>query len=78
MGPTVVSVLTVGFPLMHTCPCFNENLNFYMKLNSKLGGCMSLKTKLFKGLQSVRGEDDPSHTYQNGVECSNRTKDLKG
>eukprot|EP00983_Pelagomonas_calceolata_P061046 1146643-Pelagomonas_calceolata.AAC.3 len=25
-----------------------------MKLQSELGGCMSVKTKLFKGLQSVR------------------------
>eukprot|EP00983_Pelagomonas_calceolata_P131992 1161829-Pelagomonas_calceolata.AAC.1 len=33
-----------------------------MKLQSKLGGCMSVKTKLFKGLQSVMGVDDPTHT----------------
>eukprot|EP00983_Pelagomonas_calceolata_P022023 691250-Pelagomonas_calceolata.AAC.1 len=30
-----------------------------MKLQSKPGGCMSMKTKLFKRLQSA---DDPSHT----------------
>eukprot|EP00983_Pelagomonas_calceolata_P062412 1147305-Pelagomonas_calceolata.AAC.1 len=33
-----------------------------MKLQSKPGGCMSVKTKLFKRLQSVGGVDDPSHT----------------
>eukprot|EP00983_Pelagomonas_calceolata_P055261 1144073-Pelagomonas_calceolata.AAC.1 len=34
-----------------------------MKLQSKpaSGGCMSVKTKLFKGLQSVRGVD-PAYT----------------
>eukprot|EP00983_Pelagomonas_calceolata_P003348 109114-Pelagomonas_calceolata.AAC.1 len=39
-----------------------------MKLQSKPGGCMSVKTKLFKRLQSVWGVDDPSHTQQNGME----------
>eukprot|EP00983_Pelagomonas_calceolata_P111498 1159788-Pelagomonas_calceolata.AAC.1 len=33
-----------------------------MKLQSKVGGCMSVKTKLLKGLESVRGVDDPTHT----------------
>jgi len=34
-----------------------------MKLQSKLGGFMrTVKTKLFKELQSVRGVDDPTHT----------------
>eukprot|EP00983_Pelagomonas_calceolata_P074139 1152432-Pelagomonas_calceolata.AAC.1 len=33
-----------------------------MKLQSKLGGCMSVKAKLFKRLQSVKGVDEPSHT----------------
>eukprot|EP00983_Pelagomonas_calceolata_P119831 1160642-Pelagomonas_calceolata.AAC.11 len=33
-----------------------------MKLESKFDGCMSVKTKLFKRLQSVRGVDDPAHT----------------
>eukprot|EP00983_Pelagomonas_calceolata_P007055 229695-Pelagomonas_calceolata.AAC.1 len=32
-----------------------------MKLHCKPGGCMSVKTKLFKNLQSVEGVDDPSH-----------------
>eukprot|EP00983_Pelagomonas_calceolata_P017917 562030-Pelagomonas_calceolata.AAC.1 len=32
------------------------------KLQSKLGGCMSVKNKLFKRLQSVKGVDEPSHT----------------
>eukprot|EP00983_Pelagomonas_calceolata_P100440 1158567-Pelagomonas_calceolata.AAC.2 len=39
-----------------------------MKLQSKPGGLMSVKTKLLKGLQSVRGVDDPAHTQQNGME----------
>eukprot|EP00983_Pelagomonas_calceolata_P128303 1161498-Pelagomonas_calceolata.AAC.4 len=38
-----------------------------MKLQSKPGGCMSVKTKLFKRLQSVRGVGDASHTEQNKV-----------
>eukprot|EP00983_Pelagomonas_calceolata_P065013 1148403-Pelagomonas_calceolata.AAC.3 len=33
-----------------------------VKLQSKPGGCMSVKTKLLKRLQSVWGVDDPSHT----------------
>eukprot|EP00983_Pelagomonas_calceolata_P065284 1148519-Pelagomonas_calceolata.AAC.8 len=33
-----------------------------MKLRNELRGCMSVKTKLFKGFQSVRGVDDPTHT----------------
>eukprot|EP00983_Pelagomonas_calceolata_P024713 778593-Pelagomonas_calceolata.AAC.1 len=33
-----------------------------MKLQSKPGGCMSVKTKLCKRLQSVGDVDDPSHT----------------
>eukprot|EP00983_Pelagomonas_calceolata_P023809 749711-Pelagomonas_calceolata.AAC.1 len=31
-------------------------------LQSKLGGCMSVNTKLLKRLLSVRGVDDPTHT----------------
>eukprot|EP00983_Pelagomonas_calceolata_P069057 1150208-Pelagomonas_calceolata.AAC.2 len=31
------------------------------KLQSKPGSCMSVKTKLFKRLQSVGGVDDTSH-----------------
>eukprot|EP00983_Pelagomonas_calceolata_P066204 1148912-Pelagomonas_calceolata.AAC.2 len=38
-----------------------------MKLQSKPGGCMSVKTKLFERLQSLGGVDDPSHTKQNEV-----------
>eukprot|EP00983_Pelagomonas_calceolata_P122444 1160910-Pelagomonas_calceolata.AAC.1 len=33
-----------------------------MKLQSKPGGCMRVKTKLFKRLRGVRGVDDPIHT----------------
>eukprot|EP00983_Pelagomonas_calceolata_P069589 1150426-Pelagomonas_calceolata.AAC.4 len=33
-----------------------------MKLQSKLDGCMSVKTKHFKKFQSVRCVDDPAHT----------------
>eukprot|EP00983_Pelagomonas_calceolata_P050221 1141858-Pelagomonas_calceolata.AAC.2 len=33
-----------------------------MKLQSKPGGCMSVKTKLFKRLQSVWSVDHPTHT----------------
>eukprot|EP00983_Pelagomonas_calceolata_P081306 1155519-Pelagomonas_calceolata.AAC.1 len=32
------------------------------KLQSKLGGSVRVKTKLFKGLQSLGGVDDPAHT----------------
>eukprot|EP00983_Pelagomonas_calceolata_P054673 1143803-Pelagomonas_calceolata.AAC.2 len=39
-----------------------------MRLQSKLDGCMIIKTKHFKRLQSVRGVDDPAHTQQNGME----------
>eukprot|EP00983_Pelagomonas_calceolata_P010573 342895-Pelagomonas_calceolata.AAC.3 len=33
-----------------------------IKLQSKLGGFMSVKTILYKGLQSAWGVDDPVHT----------------
>eukprot|EP00983_Pelagomonas_calceolata_P028618 895924-Pelagomonas_calceolata.AAC.1 len=33
-----------------------------MMLQSKPGGCLSVKTKLFKRLQSVGSENDPTHT----------------
>eukprot|EP00983_Pelagomonas_calceolata_P034733 1088124-Pelagomonas_calceolata.AAC.1 len=39
-----------------------------MKLRSKPGGCMSVKTNLFKSLQSMMGVDDSTHTKQNGME----------
>eukprot|EP00983_Pelagomonas_calceolata_P058860 1145664-Pelagomonas_calceolata.AAC.1 len=39
-----------------------------VKIQSKPGGCISVKTNLFKRLQSVGGADDPSHTWQNGME----------
>ena len=38
-----------------------------MKLEGKLGGFNRLKTKLFQGLQSVRGVDGPAHTQKNGM-----------
>eukprot|EP00983_Pelagomonas_calceolata_P055666 1144254-Pelagomonas_calceolata.AAC.1 len=47
-----------------------------MKLQSKPGGCMGVKTKLFKRLQSVRGVDDPAHTLQNRVEGIFTVSDL--
>eukprot|EP00983_Pelagomonas_calceolata_P079014 1154481-Pelagomonas_calceolata.AAC.2 len=33
-----------------------------MKLQGKIDGCLTVKSKLLKGLQSVRGADDPAHT----------------
>eukprot|EP00983_Pelagomonas_calceolata_P125523 1161218-Pelagomonas_calceolata.AAC.2 len=39
-----------------------------MKVQGKLAGCTSVKTKLFKRLLNVRGVDDPAHTYKNGME----------
>eukprot|EP00983_Pelagomonas_calceolata_P019082 599765-Pelagomonas_calceolata.AAC.1 len=39
-----------------------------MKLESKPGGCLIVKTKLFKRLKSVGGVGNLSHTYQNGME----------
>eukprot|EP00983_Pelagomonas_calceolata_P119792 1160640-Pelagomonas_calceolata.AAC.2 len=39
-------------------------------LKSAAGASKSVKTKLFKRLQRVRGVDDPAHTYQNGMEGS--------
>eukprot|EP00983_Pelagomonas_calceolata_P054295 1143639-Pelagomonas_calceolata.AAC.1 len=39
-----------------------------MKLQSKLGDCMSVKTKLIKKLQSVRGVDEEKRVARTGKE----------
>eukprot|EP00983_Pelagomonas_calceolata_P072983 1151960-Pelagomonas_calceolata.AAC.2 len=68
----LISVVGVGKSLLKSAYGANKFTSVLdrmdMKLQSKLDGCVSVKTKLLKRLQSVRGVDDPTHTKQNGME----------
>eukprot|EP00983_Pelagomonas_calceolata_P062652 1147377-Pelagomonas_calceolata.AAC.1 len=56
------------FPLLQLANIVSVLKRLSMKLQSKLGALVSVKTKLFKRLKSVGAVDDPAHTLQNGME----------
>eukprot|EP00983_Pelagomonas_calceolata_P037470 1136339-Pelagomonas_calceolata.AAC.2 len=64
--PCLILVTRVERSLLKSASGVREFLSVLngmgMKLESKPGGCLSVKTKLFKRLQSVGGVDDPAHT----------------
>eukprot|EP00983_Pelagomonas_calceolata_P075816 1153163-Pelagomonas_calceolata.AAC.3 len=65
--PCLISVVRVERSLLKSASGANEVLisaldRMSMKFQSKLDGCMSIKTKLFKRLQRVKGFDDSAHT----------------
>eukprot|EP00983_Pelagomonas_calceolata_P129160 1161585-Pelagomonas_calceolata.AAC.1 len=65
-SPCLISVMRVERSLLKSASGANKFISVLnrmsMKLQSKVDGCMSIKTKLFKRLLSVKGVDDPAHT----------------
>eukprot|EP00983_Pelagomonas_calceolata_P117897 1160452-Pelagomonas_calceolata.AAC.8 len=65
-SPCLISVMRVEISLLKNAPGANELISILdrmnTKLRSKLDDCMSIKTKIFKRLLSVRGVDAPAHT----------------
>eukprot|EP00983_Pelagomonas_calceolata_P062100 1147139-Pelagomonas_calceolata.AAC.1 len=65
-SPSMILVMRVERSLLKSmsgaCEFISVLDRVSMKLQSKLDGCMGVKTKLFKRLLSVRGADDPTHT----------------
>eukprot|EP00983_Pelagomonas_calceolata_P070543 1150829-Pelagomonas_calceolata.AAC.1 len=65
-SPCLISVMRVERSLLKSASGASKFISVLdrisMKLYNKLCGCMSVKTKLFKGLLSVMGVDDPTHT----------------
>eukprot|EP00983_Pelagomonas_calceolata_P117420 1160413-Pelagomonas_calceolata.AAC.6 len=65
-SPCLISVIKVEESLPKSAAGASKLISIMdkvsMKLQSKLGGCLSVKTKPFNGLQSVSDVDDPAHT----------------
>eukprot|EP00983_Pelagomonas_calceolata_P046734 1140320-Pelagomonas_calceolata.AAC.9 len=65
-SPCLISVMRVERSIIKSASGANEIIRVLdrmsMKLQSKVDGCMTTKTKLFKRLSSVKGVDDPAHS----------------
>eukprot|EP00983_Pelagomonas_calceolata_P043504 1138926-Pelagomonas_calceolata.AAC.11 len=62
----LISVMRIEVNLLKSTSGANEFISaldrMSLKLQSKLDGCTSIKTKLFMGLQGVKGVGGPAHT----------------
>eukprot|EP00983_Pelagomonas_calceolata_P079567 1154746-Pelagomonas_calceolata.AAC.7 len=62
--PCLILVMRVEKSLLKSAPGASKFISVLnrMKLQSNFVGLMSIKTMLCKGIQSVRGVDDPAQT----------------